>query len=292
MKSDENLDFANCFFVEKTYPIKDEFIHTLQKHYNSEAQNLDFKNDPKKSRKAINSSVKEVTRGKIRKILPKSRVDRNTKVVLVSALRFKGEWVSKFEKAKTEKMDFRGPDGTVPVDMMFRKGQFSVMRTDFLKSTVLELPYQGERTSMLLFLPFKWEDFGVLEERISKLYMGNFEMDDKLTGSLYLPRFKLTSSWSLQDNLKSAGMEELFTKNADFSRLTDSSDICVSEILQKVTVEVDEDGATVEAATACKAITKSRSEEWKFDRPFFFMIQNRETKMVLLTGKVTNPTKH
>ena len=69
---------------------------------------------------AINQWVEEQTNAKIQKIITPDSLGPLTKLVLVNAIYFKGDWEAKFDKSKTSKGDFHvSPTKTVKTDMMF-----------------------------------------------------------------------------------------------------------------------------------------------------------------------------
>ena len=98
--------------------------------------------------------VKEKTRGKISNLLPPDALDGGTKMALVNAAYFKGEWQSKFEKAETEKDNFYVRRDKIRVaDFMHQKGKFNYYTSEELRAHVLEMPYNGDDISMMVILP-------------------------------------------------------------------------------------------------------------------------------------------
>ena len=66
--------------------------------------------------------------------------------------------------------------------------------------------------------------------------------------NLKIPKFKLEYGIkSLNDSLQSMGMEEAFDERADFSGIRD--EICISRVLHKAVIEVNEEGSEAAAAT-------------------------------------------
>ena len=69
---------------------------------------------------AINQWVVEQTNNKIKKLITPDSLGPLTKLVLVNAIYFKGNWDVKFDKSKTSKGDFHvSPTKTIKTDMMF-----------------------------------------------------------------------------------------------------------------------------------------------------------------------------
>jgi serpin B len=77
------------------------------------------------SASAINQWVEEQTNKKISNIITPESISSLTKMVLVNAIYFKGDWEVKFDKSNTEKGDFHvSPTKTVQTDMMFSKEEY------------------------------------------------------------------------------------------------------------------------------------------------------------------------
>ena len=75
---------------------------------------------------AINQWVEEQTNNKIQKLIAPESLGPLTKLVLVNAIYFKGNWDVKFDKSKTSKEDFHvSPTKTIKTDMMFAKEEYA-----------------------------------------------------------------------------------------------------------------------------------------------------------------------
>ena len=74
---------------------------------------------------AINQWVEEQTNKKIKKIITPESLGPLTKLVLVNAIYFKGDWEVKFDKSKTSKGDFHvSPTKIVQTDLMFSSEKY------------------------------------------------------------------------------------------------------------------------------------------------------------------------
>ena len=88
-------------------------------------------------------------------------------------------------------------------------------------------------------------------------------------------------------------MEAPFGSDADFSSVSEVP-LRIDEILQKVRVQLDEEGTKAAAATAamvaCMAmLPEEEPVEMRVDRPFAFVIADGETDSVCFAGVVENP---
>ena len=112
---------------------------------------------------------------------------------------------------------------------------------------------------------------------------------------LFLPKFDLTTENCLSDALKALGLEAPFGSDADFSGISEVP-LKIDEILQKVRVQLDEEGTKAAAATAamvaCMAmLPEEEPVEVRVDRPFAFVIADGETDSVCFAGVVENPVE-
>ena len=85
----------------------------------AEPVGMDF-GQAEQSRMAINEWVEEQTNKKIQDLIAPGSIRAWTKLVLVNAIYFKGDWQFKFNKEITRKGDFHvSKTKTVQADMMF-----------------------------------------------------------------------------------------------------------------------------------------------------------------------------
>jgi serpin B len=110
---------------------------------------------------------------------------------------------------------------------------------------------------------------------------------------LAMPKWEVESQFSLPEALKKLGMRDAFTAQADFSGMTGSPDLFISDVLHKAFVSVDEKGTEAAAATA--VIMKLTSApmnpvQVSLDRPFIYLIRDIETGSILFMGRVLDPS--
>ena len=79
---------------------------------------------------------------------------------------------------------------------------------------------------------------------------------------------------------------------ADFSEMTEVQ-LFISLVLHKAFVSVDEEGTEAAAATAVvmtrTAAPSEPAVEFQADRPFLFLIQHRDTGVILFLGRFADP---
>jgi serpin B len=150
---------------------------------------------------------------------------------------------------------------------------------------------------MILFLP-------VTNSSPSKLLAGfsGENWNDKILprfssreGSVVLPKFKMNCQLLLNHPLEGLGMQDAFVPGtANFSGMS-GDPLCVSEVLQKSFVEVNEQGTEAAAVTivgirASAMMRPLNPFEMIVDRPFLFVIFDKPTGTILFMGNVNDPT--
>lgn len=303
--SDKNntVDVANKLWMQKYFCASscNGYINTLRKNYNAELGELNFVREAEKCRKEINQWVEDKTNSKIKELLPKGSVGAMTRFVLTNAVYFKGKWKSPFEKKYTKLRYFSINDGEgsiqlTKVPMMFQNAR--VYAAGFSPSSpyqLLELPYEGDKLSMLILLPRESHELYKLERELSSAKL------NKLLGELYeypstkidvyLPKFKFTTSIDLNKGLEKMGMKDVFDRTkADLSGITGYRGMFVSKALHKAFINVDEEGTEAAAATGIIIELASLPFQFKIDKPFMFMIRDNPTGTILFMGRVIDPT--
>jgi serine protease inhibitor len=85
------------------------------------------------------------------------------------------------------------------------------------------------------------------------------------------------------------GAPEPFKTNADFTGINDGG-LCISKVVHKAVVEVNEVGTEAAAATAVVMLRSCvLPSEFKCDRPFVFIIHDNQHHTILFIGKLENP---
>ena len=138
------IDIANSLWAQAGYEFREYFLELLARHYGAGIRLVDYCSDPEGSRIAINNWVAEATKRRIIDLVPGGMINAMTRLVLVNAIYFKGNWLSPFPSGQTRPAEWRLLDGnhrTVPMMHTCRKYQFA--EGDGWKA--VRLAYHGER---------------------------------------------------------------------------------------------------------------------------------------------------
>jgi serpin B len=288
------LRTANALWAQKDYPFLKEYLNTIEKYYAGHATNVDFAKKTEQARRTINAWVEERTENKIRDLFPKGSLTDLTRLVLTNTIYFKGNWLKQFDKKETREEEFRaGPGRNALVPMMRRtdeKAEFNYAETEELK--ILEMLYDGKELSMLLLLP-KSDNLESLEKSLTLENLNQWKKELKMQRvNVYMPRFTFNSKYFLNENLKEMGMPSAFSPNAaDFSGLDGTKELYIQTVVHQAFVDVNEEGTEAAAATGIGVgiVMLPQIPEFRADRPFIFLIQEKETGNILFLGRVINP---
>jgi len=291
---DIEVKTSNALWMQENFAFREDYKKIITENYSGALNTADFKND--KNREAaigkINQWVSEETNGKIENLILPGSLPSLTRLVLVNAIYFKGNWQNKFSENNTADGIFFS-DGQKQVTVPFMHGEFDVKYLELDDIKGIELPYVDNKYNMLILLPKKTDGMASLEAQLTfDNYQQWISMMMKEEVTISLPKFTLTESYSLESILQSMGMKQAFSDDADFSGITGKPDLKISKVLHKAFVEVNEEGTEAAAATGVVMVEKSaRHEKLTFyaDHPFIFFIRENTTGSILFMGRLARP---
>ncbi len=287
------LAVANALWAQKDYGILAEFLELAKTGFDGKLQEVDFVSASEKARTTINAWVEERTNEKIKDLIAKGVLDSMTRFVLTNAVYFKGDWASKFNEERTEDAPFTLASGDrIDVPMMNQVKKFGYMETDAFQA--LELPYVDDELSMIILLPKKLDGLTELEKGLTPESLSQILEDiHKQEVVVSIPKFKMTSQFSLADVLKSMGMQDAFSDRADFSGINGQKNLLISAVIHKAYVDINEEGTEAAAATAVTikltSIGPVQTPIFRADHPFLFLIRDNNSGSILFFGRLMSP---
>jgi serpin B len=286
------LNIVNAIWGQKNYEFLPAFLDVLAENYGAGLRILDFITEAEKSRVTINDWVSDQTEGRIKDLIPPGAIDTLTRLVLTNAIYFNAAWKCPFNEKVTTDGSFYLLDGRQVIAPMMKQTK-SFGYTEGEGYQAVELPYDGDELSMVILLPasgnFEAFEAGLQAQQVAAII--NDLQNTQVT--LTMPQFEFESQFNLKDTLAWMGMPIAFSGTADFSGMTGTPDLCISEVIHKAFVSVDEAGTEAAAATAVTMELTAVPEhpvEFTIDRPFIFLIRDIETGAILSVGRVLNPS--
>ena len=171
-----------------------------------------------------------------------------------------------------------------------RKGRYDYCETDQFQA--IQLPYGGERFSLLVLLP------RLPLESFLKTFTGD-ALDAAVRGlrsregTVQLPRFKLQGDYDFTAVLGQLGMPLAFTPAANFKGMSPGT-LNLGMVRQKTYIALDETGTVAAAVTggwmrATAVVAESAPFQFIVDRPFFVAIRDRNSGLVWFGGTIDDP---
>lgn len=278
---------ANSQWIDSSMKLAEEYVKNNENNLGAETFHQDLSTI--KIMNNINSWCERKTYGCIKNILSQP-LSEDTKLVLINALYFKGLWNKKFNSAKTTDEDFTNYDGTKSkVKMMHQTEEFYACVDD--KFDMAEFPYGNKTYCMDVILPHEGVN---LDECLKDLNNAKMEECFNAMGTcevtLGMPRMELKYRRRLNADLQTLGMKDAFNPTkADFTEMS-ADPLFVSYIEQVTSLKVDEEGTEAAAVTYAgmdlAAAPPSGTLNFIMNRPFAFLIRERQTGVVLFIGRM------
>ena len=306
-----DVTVANSVWLDGTWTeFRPEYVREVQDAFDASLQRVEFKQSAQVSQD-INEWISQATHGKIRKgVSPNILKSRSSPgivdepaLVTVNAVYFKADWGSKFDKPSTRARPFRvDAASTKSTMMMQQRSLLPYAENDAVK--FLEIPYIDGAYSMYLVLPKEVTSVRKLLDYVTQDEIAQLKRTARgCEVDVLLPKFEMTGHLGVKAALMAMGVKAAFDKQlADFDKMiikkVAASRIYISEIFQDVWIDVHEEGTEAAAATTtthfslgCAAAAVPRVVEFHADHPFVFMMVHNQSRSVLFSGWVSNPTE-
>ncbi len=285
---------ANSAWFHQSVQVHPGFADHVQTQYAAECANLDFGNGS--SIQTINNWVSQKTFGKIPSIV--AQLTPANYFVLLNCAYFRARWSTPFQENRTLPRDFYLSDGNViqvPTMHGFREVEY--FNDQYME--MVQLPYTDDRFNMYLIQPAKNIDLPSFVSQISVEHWDSWMPRlTKREGQLAFPKFCMEFGVSLVSWLSQIGIKELFTPQADLWNILAPEQqkppfLCVSDIMHKAFIDVNELGTEAAAATCVTAYGSAHMPKPPFemtvDRPFLFVMADKLTRVIMFAGAVYDP---
>jgi serpin B len=293
-KHDVQLYLSANLWGQRGHAFQKGFLDLLRDCYGAGLEEVDFTASEQAAR-TINSWVDKQTNHKIPTLFTPDAFDLNTRLVLASAIYFKGDWVHAFDRDRTRDEPFHlSPQKTAAVPMMHQTARLGYFEDEQLQG--LLLPYEGRNLAMLVLLPKRVDGLADLEKTLSATKLAALMgQANEQKVDVSLPRFRLTGAFELRDPLTALGMKKVFhSGEADLGGMDGGQEgLFVSAVTHKAFVEVNEEGTEAAAATGAVVTTLAAAPPamvaFRADHPFMFAICDVQTGLILFLGRMVQP---
>lgn len=287
------LNLANSLWLNKDIEFNKSFLDKMAADYYAHSFSVDF--DDKYTSRKISEWVSEHTGGKLGTDPDDFPIDSEQVMTLLNTVYFYDEWVDSFNADKTAKDTFHLEDGnTISCDFMnMTRGSHRFVGADGYIASGLSFKNGG---SMVFILPDEGissmdmvSDPAILSEAVNSLFSEKRQFGKVI---FKIPKFNYKAELDLRKSVESLGIKSVFEAGtADFTPLSETKPIFVSEIKQSAAISIDEKGCEATAFTKIDYVGAARPDgtaEMILDRPFIFAITGADA-CPLFIGVINNP---
>ena len=299
------LSLANCIYIKDDYSsyINDNYKNALKEKFEAEINYDKFENA-----KNVNTWIENKTLGIIKNMLTNDLFsDKDLKMLIINALAIDMEWEEKFSDDNTKGREFTLENGEKIVATTLNKKSSSDNVLYYKDSNVTALTmnlkkYDNTQLEFMAIMPNEnLSSFveNVSTEKINEIYKKQKSASSTNAGiNIYIPKFSYEYDLKLKEDLQSFGITDAFSKNlADFSKMTNSQDerLYVGKALHKAKIDFTEKGVKAAAVTvfamlkATAVFQEEKPEEVKIDKPFMYVIKDKNTGEIWFIGTVYEP---
>ncbi|XP_068082596.1 uncharacterized protein [Anabrus simplex] len=287
------VELGNRMFVSYKVITRKEFQDALSKYYYADVRQIDF-STPQIAATTINDWVNNKTHGFINRLVEPDSLSPYSRMMLANAVYFKGKWKVPFDPDVTSIKNFYPQEGVChKAFYMEILGTFPYAYIQELDAQALELPYEGNKFSMLLLMPKETKGINQLTRDLPYSPLQNIISKLVQTEVLVsVPRFKMEYYTDLVSSLSNLDIKDIFGPNANLSAMLMTEEPSyITNVFHKAKIEVNEEGSIAGAGTGAIAVPLMGKSFPKFhpNRPFLFFIRDTETGSILFEGRVAIP---
>lgn len=283
---------ANSVWLRDDFSYFSEPIDRLGNFYDAQTFEADFKDSQLPN--DIGSWIQKATHGLLGKDTTDFQPEADTQLFLFSTLYLKSAWSDPFSKQKNSEAPFYKADG-------------SNDSVAYMNQTVGGSYWEGENftagsrslqngASMRFILPKEGFSPEELAADSTQLQSALFPEETEYAQITWqVPKFSVQDSLEdIPKNLENLGLTLPFDRyQADFSALSQEP-LFLSEIIQKTTLTIDEEGCEGAAYTQVSAdntaAMRPKEVELNLNRPFLFAVVYQDT--ILFAGIINDPAEN
>ncbi len=268
---------ANSVWLRRDLDFDKTILDTLAETYFASSYAADF--GSQSTNRAIASWLDQQTGNLLKDKTAKTDLSADTLFALYSTVYYQAKWTSAFSAISNTKAVFHGVTDTTCTFMNKKEmnstyywgADYGAVRLNLKDGSYmwLVLP-DGDKTVGDVLTAGEW-----LQQ-----ILGTTENMKAMKVNLSLPKFDITASGDLREDLQALGVTEIFDPNAgcfgDFIKA--DTPAWIGAVNQATRVAVDEEGVTaasyIEIPGAGSAMPPEEIIDFVLDRPFLFVITN------------------
>jgi len=300
---DKVLSFANGVYIRDNYSkhVKENFRDTLVEKYNAEINYDSFENANN-----VNNWIERKTLGIIKNMLPDELVQNpDCEMMLINALAIDMAWDIQFDMNDTHGKTFYLADGSeikaTTLNLETKDDSISYYKDNNITALTMDLEkYEDTQLEFMAIMPQKtslkeYAKTVTIDEITSITNILTSASKTKYGVDISIPKFSFDYDLKLKEDLKKIGVTDAFDEElADFSNMSNKK-LYVSDALHKADIDFTEKGVKAAAVTVISMLKATgieqpkKPEEIKIDKPFLFLIRDKETNEIWFVGTVYEP---
>lgn len=282
------LSIADSVWLDDQFEADASWLSRMVSFYEAEIYESNLCTDA--ARQGMNHWVSNRTKGLIPSLFDQN-LSEDARLVLMNTIYLKAKWQSVFDANDTYKREFTNADKeNITTDFM---NQYSVNHRYFKTEEAdgVVLPYDDGKLVMIAIRPQAGQTAKELAGSLTEEKVNGYVKDARSTYmNLHLPKYTMEYSVTMNDILKQLGLVRAFnSETAEFGGLgktkgAAAEPLFIDTVLQKVKVQVDEEGTEAAAVTAIimecgAALDPDREQpiEVDFNEPFVYLIADTKT---------------
>ncbi|XP_002018066.2 serine protease inhibitor 42Dd [Drosophila persimilis] len=284
----EDIKMVNRLYVDRRVQLMPAYQEAISdERLGQPAKKVDF-SEPQVVGEEIDSFVRIFTDNKVRQFTPPGHLDKDTRMAIANAAYFHGQW-ARPKQTKRLPFDTLG-GGQQLVDTLEAYEHLRYGRLDGLDARVLELPYEGERLSMVVILPrqagqglaslssqLRDVDLVPLTQNLSKRFV-----------HVRIPKFRVETRLPLETVLRPLGVRTIFHAPLMHQMVAGRSGRShrINTIMHLSSIEVSESGSGYSPLATFQRLYTEPVQFWA-NHPFVFAI--KDANHIYFMGHVVAP---
>nr|XP_042116424.1 alpha-1-antitrypsin-like protein CM55-MM [Peromyscus maniculatus bairdii] len=273
---------GSSLFIDNRLEVADKFKKMITELYHSETIPTNFR-DIQEAKTQINKHTLKRSYGYISEVVEDLPID--TALALVNYFSFEGIQNNNYND-QIIKVEFYLDTGEVLyLSMICRLDKFYLQKDRHLFSWVL-MQHYVENSIAFFILPDP-EKMQQLLQNLSPEYLNTLQRNmNQRVVNLYFPKFTVSATYDLETVMRTLGITQIFSNNADLSKVTKDAPVKVSKAVHKAVLAIeDTDRKNAQFSNVFK-ITSPKVPTVKFNRPFLVIIKDKALDLPFIVGKI------
>lgn len=283
-----NMSISNCMILNDKCKLNNSYQNKIEKTYSALVKNMDFK--APNTLNEINDWCCKKTGGMMPTAI--DYICPDAYAYLLNTVYFNGKWKHEFIDIFTKSEDFTKLDGKpLKMKIMHGFGYYQYYKNKSYSTIVMD--YLDSKFQMMILLPNKRKRINDILKEMDEHQWNSIA--DKLSErrlDVKIPVFTIETKVILNPILMNLGLSSAFSlEKADFKNMS-CDPLCISSIIHKTKIEVNEQGTKAFSITGMDYVGASKRKfkipkykKFYATHPFIFAIKEKGSNTILFIGE-------